>query len=154
LGSVAALLALAACSLDWTVREAGSDAGADADAGGDAAEASAAEAATDAAALDADVDASGCAALAAALAAKQGKARECQIGQVGQCASTVNDACGCRVIVRAPVSPETAAYADGVAAFLAACGPPPAASCACPQLGVPGTWACLARDAGFACWPP
>jgi hypothetical protein len=152
--SALAALAPAACSLDWAVR---ADPGVPpiAEGGADVVSESVGDDGGDASTADADEPDSGaCEALAAELAAKKNKARECQIAQSGQCTTTVDDECGCQIIVRTAGSAETAAYTSGVAAFLAACGAPPAASCGCPQLGLPASWGCLAKDAAFACRPP
>lgn len=148
-------LLVAGCSLDWAVRE---DPGAasPAEAGADTADGPVSDTSADASVADApepDADSGPCGDLATDLAARRAKARECQIGQGGQCSTTVDDECGCKVVVRTAGSTETTAYTDGVATFLATCGPPPAASCACPQLGLPASWACLAPGGTASCKP-
>lgn len=154
MGALAASL-VAACSLDWAVR---ADPGVDAalpEGGGDATDAPVAETEADTSVADAaDPDGGACEALRAELGPKQAKARECQIGQSGQCTTTVDDECGCKVIVRTAASAESTTYTDAIAAYLASCGAPPAATCACAQLGLQANWACLAKDAAYACRPP
>jgi hypothetical protein len=153
---VGALTALApvACSLDWAVRADPGEAPI-AEGGADVTSESGDDDGGDASAPDAaEPDTGACEALAADLSARKDKARECQIAQSGQCTTTVDDECGCQIIVRTAGSAETTAYTSSVATFLAACGAPPAASCACPQLGLPASWGCLAKDATFACRPP
>jgi hypothetical protein len=156
--AVVAGLTGTACSLDWNVRPDVGDAPAVAEAGPDAPrDASREDAPPDASVADApDPDGGPCPALAADLEARKTKARACDGAQLTpQCTSTVDDECGCRVIVRLAGSPETRAYVDGIAAFVAACGKPPAASCTCPQLGVSGAWKCLFESTkGYVCWPP
>ena len=149
---------LSACSLDWAVRAdpgagdaslaegGGSADGADAPVGADAADTSVPG--------DAPVspDAAACAALLDGLAPKRKKARDCQIGTAGQCTTTVDDECGCKVIVTFPGVANTNDYAAAVGDLLAKCGKPPCTA-ACPQLNLPSSWACLGSSGGFSCTP-
>ena len=147
---------LSACSLDWSVRpEPGetsvSESGADA-----AADGPRIDAPPDSATEDAPVspDGSPCGALATDVVNARKKARECQLGTAGQCTTTVDDECGCKVIVRTAGSSESNAYASAVAALVGACGKPAACSTtACPQLGVMAGWACLVVSSETRCTP-
>jgi hypothetical protein len=145
---------MAACSLDWTVRTSAGDASPVAEAGPDVVDATASEDADARTDAPVSADAAACEALALDLKAKKAKAQECQIGTTGQCTSKIDDECGCGVIVRAAGVASTTDYTSAIAAYVAACGTPPAASCACPQLGVPASWACLANGPVITCRPP
>jgi hypothetical protein len=145
----------AACSLDWSVRSDPDDAA--------GAESSKADVTVRDAGVDApadvpeiDQDSGVCAALDADVANARAKAKECQIGTAGQCTTTVEDECACKVIVQYAGSAADSTYADAIAARIAAnatCGKPDCTH-ACPQLGLPGGWACLANgSSGYACKP-
>jgi len=154
--AVAAGGVVTACSLDWSVRaEPGepsvTEGGADV-----AADAPLTDAPADGAPEDAPVSADGspCAALTADVANARKKARECQLGTTGQCGTTVDDECGCKVIVRTAGSTESTAYAAAVASLVGTCGKPTAcATTACPQLGVMASWACLVVSSETRCTP-
>jgi hypothetical protein len=132
-----------ACSLDWKVRPDPGDGGGPetsrpdvivgdtgVDAPGDAPDET-----------SVDPDAGGCGALRADIAPAKASAKACALAS-GQCKATVNDECGCPVIVKMAGSAESTAYASAVATFTGKCGKP--ADCAaCPALGLEATWACL-----------
>ena len=148
---------LSACSLDWSVRPDPGDASL-AESGSSDADAGDARVSPDAAdtsvPTDAPVspDAAACAALASDVAQKRKKARECQIGTAGQCTTTVDDECGCKVIVTFAGAANTNDYTAAVSSLLAQCGKPPCTA-ACPQLGLSMGWACLGSSGGFSCSP-
>jgi hypothetical protein len=159
-GAVVALAAGAfstACSLDWSVRaEPGETSVAEGGADVTASDAPLADAPADAPATDAPVspDAAACDALATDVANARKKARECQIGMVGQCTTTADDECGCKVVIRTAGSPESAAYASAITALVDACGKPAACSTtSCPQLISPASWACLVVSSETRCTP-
>jgi hypothetical protein len=148
---------LAACSLDWSVR---SPDGGDAALSEGSATADATDAPVDGDAADGSVptdapisaEAAACATSMDSVTAKRKKARECQIGTMGQCTTTVNDECGCKVIVTFAGTPDTMAYTKAIGDLVAQCGKPPCTA-ACPQLGLSTGWACLGSGAGFSCSP-
>jgi hypothetical protein len=148
---------LAACSLDWSLRSAPGDASMPAESGGTA-DATDAPAAVDAAdgsvPTDAPIspEAAACQALESDLALKRKKARDCQIGTAGQCTTTVKDECGCDVIVTSAGSMSTSDFTAAVAALVGQCGKPPCVA-ACPQNGVPASWACLVVAGETRCTP-
>ena len=80
-------------------------------------------------------------------------ARECNLGEAGQCQTTVDDECACKVIVRLPNSNSTLDYQRAVQALVSMCGKRGSCS-ACPQLGVKTSWACLAPMGTKHCVPP
>lgn len=137
-----------ACALDWDVRPApvtSSDVLVPEAATEAAADATGTDAETDAA----ETDAAQCEPLLADVAAKKTLARSCQLAS-GQCTTTVKDECDCDVIVALASGSKTDDYVAAVAAYRASCTP----SCvACPQLGVPGTWACLQSGGEIRCTP-
>ncbi len=147
---------LAACSLDWSVRSAPGDASTAAESGG-AADAADAPAPVDAAdgsvPTDAPIspEAAACQALESDVALKKKKARECQIGTPGQCTSTVDDECACKVVVTLAAATATNDYKSAVSAYAAQCMPKCVA--ACPQIGVPASWACLSNAGDVRCTP-
>ena len=147
---------LSACSLDWSVRADPGDASlAEGGSGADVADAPVALDAPDTSVpTDAPIspDAAACDALTNGVAQKRTKARECQIGTVGQCTTTVDDECGCRVIVTFAGAANTNDYTAAVADLVARCGKPPCTA-ACPQLGLSTSWACLGSGSGFSCMP-
>jgi hypothetical protein len=159
-GSLAALASAAlasACALDWSVRAEPAEASvAEGGADAPASDAPAADAPLDTSAEDAPAspDAAACDVLAADVANARKKARECQIGTAGQCTTTVVDECGCKVVIRTAGSTEAAAYASAISALVAGCGKPAAcATTACPQLGIPTSWACLVVASETRCTP-
>lgn len=138
-----------ACTLDWDVRP---DPGLSTDgAATDAIEAANDGTTTTDALNDAPpIDAADCAGLEADVVAKKPLARACQLGQSGQCTTTVKDECNCDVVVRFASDPNTDAYVAAIAAYRASCTP----SCqACPQLSPPASWACLQSGSVIACVP-
>jgi hypothetical protein len=159
-GAIVALAAGAfssACSLDWSVRAEPGEASV-AEGGADVTvdDAPLADAPADAPAADAPVspDAAACDALATDVANARKKARECQFGMPGQCTTTADDECGCKLVIRSAGSPEATAYASAITALVGGCGKPTAcATTACPQLGVPASWACLVVSGETRCSP-
>jgi hypothetical protein len=148
---------MAACGLDWTVRSDAGDASPVAEGGIDViADSPIAVDVTDTSPpIDAPLspDAMACNALAADLNGKKAKAKDCQVGMTGQCTSTVDDECGCPVVVRFAVGTPTTEYKDAIATFVASCGKPPAGSCLCPQIGLPGSWSCVFNAGVPRCTP-
>ena len=157
-GSLAAIMAGAlttACSLDWAVRAGPAEASV-AEGGADVVIDAAFDDAPDSATEDAPVspDAAACDALAANVVVARKKARECQLGTAGQCTTTVDDECGCKVVITTAGAANTTAYTSAVSALVTSCGQPAAcASTACPQIGLPASWACLAPDDDVHCRP-
>ena len=147
---------LAACSLDWSVRSDPGDAALpDGPSPADAADAPVpADGADTSVPTDAPIsaDAAACAMLMDGVTQKRKKARDCQIGTAGQCTTTVDDECGCKVIVTFAAAPDTMAYTKAVGDLVGQCGRPPCTA-ACPQLGLSTSWACLGSGAGFSCSP-
>lgn len=144
---------LVACSLDWAVRSDSGDA-LQPETGSDVIDApTAKDAAETSVPTDAPIspDAGDCAMLASDVAQKRKKARECQSAGVGQCTTTVDDECGCKVIVTTAGSPFTNDYTAAVTKLLAQCKPD--CSAPCPQLGLMTSWACLAPTGQFTCTP-
>ena len=146
---------LLACSLDWAVRSDSGDAalpdgGRDADAADAPVSPDAADTSvpTDA---PLSADAAACAMLTSDVAQKRKKARECQSAVTGQCTTTVDDECGCKVIVTFAGAPNTTAYTAAVAKLVAQCTPD--CSATCPQLPLMMAWACLAPAGEFTCTP-
>lgn len=144
-----AVATLGACTLDWEVRP---DPGTSPEA---ASPDVAADASSEGSASDASVDANDdggapCDALLANVAAARTAARACQLGQAGQCTSTVKDECDCNVVVRLATDAKTDAFVAAVTAYRASCSP----SCAaCPQEKPPATWACLQSGSLIECFP-
>jgi hypothetical protein len=145
-GLVLALVLTSSCSLDWTIG------GAD----GGGAEAGAREASTDSHAPPVDtgthesgtpdvVDsasmdvAPSCATLRGDVAAARAAAVACPPPSGGDCASHVNDQCGCKVFVAQPSSAQTASYkaaindliASGCALGCGSCPSPPQVGAEC-----------------------
>jgi hypothetical protein len=160
---VAAPLAIAAvvtaCSLDWTVRPSPLDGSAsETSVGVDATDAPVGlDAADTSVPIDAPVspEAAACDGLTVDVAQKRAKARECQIGMPfgTQCTTTVDDQCGCKVVVTFADAGATNDYTAAVGNLIAVCGKP-ACTAPCPQLGVPGSWACLANGGtSYSCQP-
>jgi len=147
---------MTACSLDWSVRPSPLDGSAsETSVAADASDAPAALDATDTSApTDAPVspDAAMCDGLTIDVAQKRAKARECQIGTAGQCTTTVDDQCGCKVVVTFAGSANTNDYTAAVTNLIAQCGKP-ACTAPCPQLGLPQSWACLANGTSYTCQP-
>ncbi|MBS2016380.1 MAG: hypothetical protein JST00_26080 [Deltaproteobacteria bacterium] len=144
-----AVAALGACTLDWEVRP---DPGVPSEAASpDVATDAGADAATPDAPLDAtEDDGAACAALLANVTSARAAARSCQLGQAGQCTSTVKDECDCNVVVRLASDPKTDAFVAAVASYRVSCSP----SCAaCPQEKPPATWACLQSGSVIECFP-
>jgi len=146
-----------ACALDWSVRPAPVDASVpETSTGADATDAPVSPDAGDSSVpVDAPVspDAAACDGLTIDVAQKRAKARECQIGTGGQCTTTVDDQCGCKVVVTFAGSSNTNDYTAAVSNLIAQCGKP-ACTAPCPQLGVPGSWACLASGGtSYTCTP-
>ncbi|MDB4993969.1 MAG: hypothetical protein JWM74_1401 [Myxococcaceae bacterium] len=130
------------------------DAGADAASGDASADAGIHDAALDSAPVDAALDASDagpCAALHDDVVLKRKKARECNLGTSGQCSTTVKDECNCDVVIRNATSAETNAYKAAVSALTTKCAVD--CSAACPQIGLPASWACLNNSGDIRCTP-
>jgi hypothetical protein len=158
-GSLAAATALlSACSLDWSVRAEPAEASTMTDGGADASTDSLvtdapADVVTDSPVVT-DPDAAACADLATKVANAKNKARDCQFGTAGQCTTTVDDECGCKVVIRTAGSTDTNAYTAAIASLVGACGQPPACTTtACPQLGSTASWACLVQSPNTRCLP-
>jgi hypothetical protein len=148
---------LAACSLDWSLRSAdpGDAALVEGSTTADAADAPvAADAADGSVPTDAPIsaEAAACRDLETTVAQKRTKARQCQLGAAGQCTTTVKDECGCDVVVTSAGATTTTDYSAAVSKLIADCGKPPCLA-ACPQNGVPGTWACLVVAGETRCSP-
>jgi len=147
---------LSACSLDWSVRPDTGDASlAEVGSGADVADAPAALDAPDTSVpTDAPLspDAARCAMLMDDVVQTRKKARECQIGTAGQCTTTVDDECGCKVIVTFAGAPKTNDFVAAVSDLVTQCGKPPCTA-PCPQLGLSTSWACLGSSGGFSCTP-
>jgi hypothetical protein len=147
---------LLACSLDWAVRpDLGDSSPSETGSGADVADAPVARDAADTSVpTDAPTssDAADCAQLTSDVAQKRKKARDCQSAAMGQCTTTVDDECGCKVIVTTAGAPFTTDYTSAVSALLANCGKP-ACTASCPQLGLMTSWACLAPTGQFTCTP-
>lgn len=151
--SATASLLLAACSLDWAVREDPGNVPMP-EAGLDVADVVVADEAAEDSSADGSepVEAGECAALASEVERTRKKARECQLSATPpQCKSTVTDECDCQVVVRDAASAASAEFTTAVAAFVAACGK--TACKACPQLVGQGSWMCLANAGGVDCFP-
>jgi hypothetical protein len=145
-----------ACSLDWQVRADPGDGALPESRPPDVTVADTATDAPDDGPIDSppDPDASECATLAANVAKAKAKAKECELS-MGQCTTTVLDECDCKVVVKAPGTPQNTAYADAIAALLAKCGKPsPKCDGACAAVGLPAGWACLQPGASPVCTPP
>jgi hypothetical protein len=152
---VALIASAEACSLDWKVRPDPGDGPAPESSRPDVTVADAATDAPDDAPSDSatDPDANGCAALAANVAKAKAKAKECELG-MGQCTATVLDECDCKVVVRAPGSPEDSVYTQAVSDLVTKCGKPsPKCDVACSSVGLPAGWACLQPGASPVCTP-
>lgn len=147
---------VSACSLDWAVRpSAGDGSAAGTEAGADATDAPVSPDAADTSVpVDAPIspDAAACDGLTIDVAQKRAKARECQIGTFGQCTTTVDDQCGCKVIVTSADAGATSDYTAAVSNLVGQCGKP-ACTAPCPQLGLPMSWACLASGTSYTCQP-
>ncbi|MDB5215727.1 MAG: hypothetical protein JWO86_3654 [Myxococcaceae bacterium] len=154
--ALVAAAVLSACSLDWSVRPDPGDASIAAEAGGvDVTDALApVDAADGSVPTDAPLspEAAACQALGDDVTLKRKKARECQIGTAGQCTTTVKDECGCDVIVTSAGSTKTSDFTSAVMTFLSECEKPPCTA-ACPQNGVPASWACLVVAGDTRCTP-
>ena len=147
------MLLVTACSLDWAVRP-DPGIGPVAEAGADVTDAPIAAAdASDSATVDApaDLDANGCGALAANVAAAKASARACMLAS-GQCMASVMDECNCAIVVKAAGSPESVAYANAVAAFVASCPKPTCGTCLSTTIAQP-SWACLQPGPTPTCYP-
>ncbi len=157
------LLALCGCSYDWSVTaggapDAGGDVTAHAEASADGpashAEAGAPDAPGDAAGETGPVDSPAppdCNALASQMRQARAAAVACASGP-SACETTVDDECGCPVVVGDGGGTATAAYQTAVQTYVNACGKPPTCN-PCgpgPQLGL-----CIIADAGggaLACY--
>jgi hypothetical protein len=153
--AASAAMAMSACSLDWDVRpdpgvkpvpETGTDVVDAPPVGDDAADA-------DAMVTDAPIspEAAACKALEDDVALKKKKARECLLA-MNQCKATVNDECGCPVIVKEAGSTQAIEYAAAVKKLVDDCGKPPCVA-ACPPLGAMVSWACLQPGPEALCSP-
>ena len=147
---------LSACALDWSVRPSPDDASAPmTDAGADATDAPAAlDAADTSVPTDAPVspEAAACDGLTIDVAQKRAKARDCQLTTSGQCMTTVDDQCGCKVVVTFPNATATSDYTAAVANLITQCGKP-ACTTQCPQLVPQTSWGCLSSPGGVSCFP-
>lgn len=145
-----------ACSLDWAVRAEPAEASV-VEGGADVVtDAALDDAPPDSATEDAPVspDAAACDALATDVVNARKKARECQIGTFGQCTTTVDDECGCKVVVTTAGSPNATAYTSAVSTLVTSCGQPAVcATTSCPQIGLPQSWACLSVAGDIRCTP-
>jgi hypothetical protein len=148
--------AMLACSLDWDVRpdpgvgpvpETGTDVVDAPPVGSDAADADV-DATTDA---PISPEAAACKALADDVVLKRKKARECVLA-MGQCQATVNDECGCPVVVKTAGSTPSLEYAAAVAKLVNDCGKPPCVA-ACPAIGPMVSWSCLQPGPEARCNP-
>lgn len=144
---------LLACSLDWAVRSDSDDAS-QPETGSDVIDAPIAKDAADTSVpTDAPIspDAGDCAALFDTVTLKRKKARECELA-MGQCMATVQDECGCEVVVKDAGSTQSMDFKNAVDAFIAACGKPPCVA-ACPPNGQPVSWFCMTDGTGTHCSP-
>ncbi len=149
---------ITACSLDWAVRPSTLDGSApETSVGADATDGPVgADAADGSVPVDAPVspEAAVCDGLTVDVTQKRAKARECQIGMPAgtQCTTTVDDQCGCKVVVTFADAGATNDYTAAVQNLVAVCGKP-ACTAPCPQLGLPQSWFCLANGPGYSCTP-